>query len=457
MEKKPLLADDTPTSYTDGVNASGSTAVDATDASLRSSINVPEDKYHAVYIILFIQGVGMLLPWNLFITANDYFQDKFERDPYAKHKFENAFSLAAMIPNVLSLLVNIFLTSRVSRNARVIPALLTTIIIMLITTVFVKVDTVSWTRGFFILSVLSVAVLNICTGIFQGAMFGVAGAVGDRYTQALMLGQGVSGIFVALASVLTKIGKSYDVKASALAYFITACVVISISVAAYSVLFRMPLMQYHFFRLQRKLTISHAVNTDNLSDDGTEVVTESTKGTPYWLIFKQISPLAISVGFLFFVTLALFPAIVSNIQSVNKDNGSDMTNKYFSPLMCFMTFNVGDFIGRLVAANFQITGERGPWLPLMCFLRVAFIPLFMFCNYQPRVHTKAYFMNDWIPAVLNLCFSISNGYLGSLCMMFGPKRVLPEHAETAGTIMAFFLTFGLSLGAGFSFALVELV
>ena len=441
------------------------------NASVGSLVNVPKDKYNIVYIIFFIQGVGMLMPWNLFITASDYFHFKFQHDHYARDRFENAFSVAAMVPNVLSLLVNIFLTSRLSRNARVIPSLLITVIIFVLTTVFVEINTQSWAHGFFLLTVLTVAILNTAIGIFQGALFGVAGVVGGKYTQAIMMGQGMAGIFVAVANILTKIGQN-DVRASALAYFIVACVVIIISVVAYSVLFKMPLMEFYFARLERKIAASQkrtgifgrkkqlAVNADmssSLDNGSLQRIQTCTASPPYWLIFKQIAPLALSVAFVFLVTLSLFPSIISGIHSVNEDNGSEWNKKYFSPMVCFLLFNAGDFVGRLIAGHVQIAGERGYFLPLLCLVRVVFIPLFMFCNYQPRRHGTAYFNNDFAPVILNFLLSLSNGYLGSLCMMFGPKRVPPEHTETAGTIMAFFLTFGLSLGAGFSFVLASII
>ena len=34
--------------------------------------NAPQDKFNLVYIIFGWLGVGTLLPWNFFITVNDY-------------------------------------------------------------------------------------------------------------------------------------------------------------------------------------------------------------------------------------------------------------------------------------------------------------------------------------------------------------------------------------------------
>jgi len=84
---------------------------------------------------------------------------------------------------------------------------------------------------------------------------------------------------------------------------------------------------------------------------------------------------------------------------------------------------------------------------------VVFLPLFFFCNTaQPRT-VPVLFDNDAYYITFMALFGISNGYLGSLCMMYGPQLVEPRDAETAGTMMAFLLIVGLGLGAAFSFAL----
>ncbi|NXY92410.1 S29A1 protein, partial [Alcedo cyanopectus] len=90
-------------------------------------------------------------------------------------------------------------------------------------------------------------------------------------------------------------------------------------------------------------------------------------------------------------------------------------------------------------------------LPALVALRVIFIPLFMLCNVQPRDYLPVIFSHDAWYIIFMIIFSVSNGYLASLCMCFGPKKVLAHEAETAGAVMAFFLSLGLALGAAVSF------
>ncbi|XP_008336144.1 equilibrative nucleoside transporter 1-like [Cynoglossus semilaevis] len=81
----------------------------------------------------------------------------------------------------------------------------------------------------------------------------------------------------------------------------------------------------------------------------------------------------------------------------------------------------------------------------------------MLCNVEPRHYLPVLFGHDAWYIIFMTLFSFSNGYLASLCMCFGPKKVSPHEAETAGAIMAFFLSLGLALGAAFSFPIRALV
>jgi len=409
-----------------------------------SSINAPEDRYNIIYIIFFIQGIGMLLPWNFFITAKTYFEYKFQEDESVKSKFENAFALSAMFPSLISTFLNIFLTSRFSRGMRVITCLTIMFLSFTATAILVKVESLSWPDKFFAITVTMVVIVNFSSGIYQGTLFGVGGVVGMKYTQAIMGGQAVAGIFAAIADIISKLldKNRTNPQLSAFIYFLIASFVIALTAISYTLLFKMPRMIYYFRRVER-----HS-KKDLLKNK------ESTPKIPYWKIFLQIKWLAFSVTTVFCVTLSMFPGTLSKIASVDKSNGSRFTNDLFPSLVCFLIFNVGDWCGRTLAGQFQICSEKGPWLPLLSISRIVFIPLFLMCNIPAsELHLPYVFNHDFWPVILNVFFAVTNGYVGSLCMMNGPKLVKLEHAETAGTMMSLFLGFGLMLGAVVSFAL----
>ncbi|KAL9554267.1 hypothetical protein MBANPS3_002907 [Mucor bainieri] len=74
-----------------------------------------EDKYKLVYWIYFIYGIAMLLPWNVFITASEYFARRFAETPY-EEKFQNYFSTYFTITNLLTFVLILYMQNKVSEE-----------------------------------------------------------------------------------------------------------------------------------------------------------------------------------------------------------------------------------------------------------------------------------------------------------------------------------------------------
>ena len=173
-------------------------------------------------------------------------------------------------------------------------------------------------------------------------------------------------------------------------------------------------------------------------------------------IYQQIMPMAWAVFFIFFITLALYPSL-----SVHIAASSDSDNVFFTKLwvpITFLNFNLFDFCGRTMAgkSTFLSTSRQ---LVLASAVRVAFVPLFMFCNRGPDFHPgwPVLFAHDAYPILFMALFALSNGYVSTRLMMIGPAKVPMEQQEVAGTIMVAFLVTGLALGsaASFLFGLVD--
>ena len=91
--------------------------------------------------------------------------------------------------------------------------------------------------------------------------------------------------------------------------------------------------------------------------------------------------------------------------------------------------------------------------------RFVFIPLFLYCNIRPtdRSITSVAFESDTAYIVIMMLFSISNGYVSSICMISGPQVVAGEEASTAANLMVACLGLGLGVGAFISNFLVKLI
>uniref|UniRef100_A0A8C2TH70 Solute carrier family 29 member 1 (Augustine blood group) n=1 Tax=Coturnix japonica TaxID=93934 RepID=A0A8C2TH70_COTJA len=372
--------------------------------------------YKAVWLIFFILGLGTLLPWNFFMTARQYFIDRLA-DPqntsrlsnqtsvgtvselsYLQSMFDNFMTLCSMVPLLIFTCLNSFIHQRIPQQIRISGSLVAIGLVFLITAIMVKVTMDP--LPFFVFTMVSIVFINSFGAMLQGSLFGLAGLLPASYTAPIMSGQGLAGIFAALAMIIS-ISIGAQQPESYIGYFTTACVAIVLAIFSYILLPRM-----------------------------------------LWVM-------AMSVCLVFTVTIGVFPSITAKVStSLGKESKWDL---YFIPVSCFLIFNVFDWTGRSLTALFTWPGKDSYLLPVMVVLRVIFIPLFMLCNVQPRSHLPVIFSHDAWYIIFMIFFSISNGYLASLCMCFGPKKVLAHEAETAGAVMAFFLTLGLALGAAISF------
>ncbi|XP_053476585.1 equilibrative nucleoside transporter 1a isoform X2 [Ictalurus furcatus] len=439
-----------------------------------TAINSPPDKYNAVWIIFFILGLGTLLPWNFFMTATMYFTSRL-RDPapdadalnnthngtlievdtrsVLESKFNNMMTLCAMVPLLLFTCLNSFIHQRIPQKWRISGSLSVILVVFLITAALVKVDMAP--VPFFTVTMIKICCINSFGAILQGSLFGLAGLLPASYTTPIMSGQGFAGSFAA-TSMICAIASGSSLKDSAFGYFITACVVILLAIASYIALPKMEFFKYYADTSSPKPSSDEENKMDLLNKEipgektvGSLTEEETTHTVSVFAIFKKIWVMALSVCFVFTITIGIFPAVTVEVRSSAAKGGA--WEKYFIPVFCFLLFNLMDWAGRSLTAKCTWPGKDSKLLPVLVILRVVFVPFFVLCNVQPRNNLPVVFAHDAWYIVFMILFSFSNGYLASLCMCFGPKKVAQHEAETAGAIMAFFLSLGLALGAALSF------
>ena len=74
------------------------------------------------------------------------------------------------------------------------------------------------------------------------------------------------------------------------------------------------------------------------------------------------------------------------------------------------------------------------------------------------VHFKVLIHSDEVFLAILATMAISNGYIGNISMMFGPKMMEnPIDQSRIASIMCFFLVFGVSVGALLSAPLLQLL
>ncbi|XP_030292209.1 equilibrative nucleoside transporter 2-like [Sparus aurata] len=436
----------------------------------------PADRGQAVAIIIFVLGLGTLLPWNFFMTASQYFNgrltastnssNKTSGGPTKDYNYDSWMALLSQLPLLLFTLLNSFLYQWVRERLRVAFSLIAIFLLFSITAVLVQVHMEPDT--FFSVTMATIWFINMFSAVLQGSLFGVVGLFPPRYSTLFMSGQGLAGIFAALAMLFSILSNAESNTTEALGYFITPCVATLGTLLCYLLLPHLDFARFYLNRSQtdeveksqQLLSITDKKVSNNndkeLEANGTVIrdPEESQERLSVLAVFKKIWLMAACVTCVFAVTLSVFPVITVRVQTVYKDNTS--WDKIFSCVCCFIVFNAMDLAGRSAPSLGQWPAKESRLFPVAVLSRLLFIPLLMLCNVKGS-RLPHIFRHDCAFVTIMALFSFSNGYLASLCMAYAPQLVRHKDCETAGSLMTFFLVLGLAVGASFSFLLGTLV
>jgi len=410
----------------------------------------PKDKYRFVWLVFYMLGMTTLLPWNFFIAVSGYWNFKF-RDPDSnststdttlQKEFTSYLAIASNIPNATFVVLNVFYGRSFNLNIRIIGAL------SLISTLFIgvilmaRINSDHWQMWFLYSTLIIVVLLNICTAVFQGGIIGVAGKFPLSYMGGMMSGQALGGIFPALVNILV-ISQKVNGADVGFYCFIVAFVFVILSLALYCAVQTTDFFKHYAGNRQ-----------DDASDHGE---------TSYKEVFQQSWKYQLSVFINFATSLSVFPSVTVLVDSQYRDDETNtFARVYFTPVTCFLLFNCGDYLGRIVASHLKLPnsstlGQNATLL--ISLIRIGFIPLLMFCNAAPGIRRlPVYFDNDAYYYVIMIIFSISNGYVGNLCMMNGPKTVeRKDDQECAASMLVSVLVLGIGLGSALSYPIVNVL
>ncbi|CAL1531644.1 unnamed protein product [Lymnaea stagnalis] len=448
--------------YDDGFGPSKSPAEKKPLIGSSNQFEAPVDRKYGVFLIFGFLGLASLLPWNFFITAKKYFDYKFRNTSLPsnvsfddeKHttqmqkEFESYLSIVSNGSNLFFMILTVLLVRAIAVKVRVLVSTIIITIIFIITSVLTKVNTDSWQDTFFIFTLVMATFMSGVQSVLTGSVLGLSAVFPAIYSQSAMIGQAAGGTFSAICSILTH-AFGGDPITSGLIYFLIATVVTVLSLVTY--------ISLHFMKYAKYYMVTLASNINGINTE-LSVPSDSISRKEYFIeILKQTWMYCLSVCLVFLVTLSVFPAVCSLIKSTHTPK-NEWTETYFTPVICFLLFNVFDFVGRLITFVIKFPGAHRPgWLLTMTILRIGFIPLLMLCNVQPREYLPLVLNNDAYPIVLISLLGLTNGYLGTLCMSFGPLKAKDEHLEGTGIMLALAMTVGLAGGSGFSILFVNLI
>lgn len=276
---------------------------------------------------------------------------------------------------------------------------------------------------------------------------GIVGKFAPKYITAMSSGQALGGIFTALTEVCSLwIGASPVL--SGLVYFIIGDIVLLFSLIAYIILERATFFKYHMCeKSSESLNVDYSINTEVTFSQGSTI--------SYTRIIQRIWHYGLSIFLVFFISLSVYPAVTVLVESQFKGSGHAWNDVYFVPVVTYLIFSSGDYIGRVLSGIVQWP-RNNPWCVIVLSVaRVIFIPALMFCNAQPRHHLPVYIHSDIYYILITIVFAISNGYLCNIAFILAPTVVDPQEREVASAMMGAFLGMGLTTGAALSLYMVK--
>jgi equilibrative nucleoside transporter 1/2/3 len=405
------------------------------------------------YSIFLLLGVSMLWAWNMFLAAGPYFQHRFEGNDWIFRNFQASEVSVSTITNLTSMLILTRLQANASYPKRIISSLFINMAVFTLLAVSTSIRA-SAGEYFGFLMVMMFAT-SLATGLCQNGIFAYVSGFGQpKYTQGIMTGQAIAGVLPCIAqivSVLSVDASEGDPKepppdeppsgpppvksTAALAYFLTAT---AIAVAT--------LLAFLFLLARNRQPQKTQDNTaSDLQDEASD-----KKSIPLLVLFRKLFWLASGVFITFGVTM-VFPVFTQQIVSVLpiEDQSPLMRSPSFIPL-AFLFWNAGDLIGRLVTAIPALSLVKRPRIVFaLAVSRIAFVGLYHLCNIHGQgaiVESDFFYL-----VIVQLLFGLTNGYLGSTCMIGANEWVEPEEREAAGGFMGLCLVAGLAVGSLLSF------
>lgn len=401
------------------------------------------------YSIFLLLGISMLWAWNMFLAAGPYFQHRFRSNKWIFDNFQAAEISVSTVTNLGSMLVLTRLQANASYPKRIVSSLVINMAVFALLAASTAVNTSAGVYFGFLMAMMFCT--SLATGLCQNGVFAYVSGFGEpRFTQGIMTGQAVAGVLPCIAqivSVLSVQASNDDPEhgpvppgpppvqwTAALAYFLTAT---AISVAT--------LFAFGYLLARNR-------DPERLQDSISSLLAEreDRKSIPLLHLLRKLIWLSGGVFVTFTVTM-VFPVFTQRILSVRPpaEQPPILQPPSFIPL-ALLFWNIGDLTGRLITAIPSLSLVLRPRVVFaLAVSRIAFVGLYHLCNLRGEgaiVNSDFFYL-----VIVQLLFGLSNGYIGSTCMIGAGVWVEEEEREAAGGFMGLCLVSGLAFGSVLSF------
>jgi equilibrative nucleoside transporter 1/2/3 len=387
----------------------------------------------------------------MFLAAAPYFQSRFASSEWLLANFQSAIVTTSSVSSLLFVL----LLTKLQRNASYPKRTIVSIALNLGLFTLLALSTVLFrhisAQAYFAFVILMVFGAGLATALCQNGLFAFAAGFGvSEYMHAIMTGQAVAGLLPCIVQIVSVLSVPEDDQSkdtgdespkSAFIYFLTATAVSGIALVTFVYL--------------AKRHSDHASGKVAINDEDVGITLEESEHVERKVVgmvtlFRKLKWFAIGC-FMTFAGTMFYPVFTEEILSVRPAESSSglFQPACFIPL-AFLLWNAGDLVGRMATAIPALNIRQRPWLVFtLSILRLSFLPLYLLCNIRGRgaaIESDVFYL-----FFVQFLFGVSNGFLGSTCMMAASEWANPEEREATGGFMGLCLMGGLTTGGLLSF------
>ena len=482
--------------------------------------------------IFCLLGIGLLVPWNAFVSAAPYFSMRTCRDD-AELWFGFVYNLSSVASLACRILgghggtaadstMHSSSTSRISRHvyaSQYHPTSVYYYMVMIPLSIYLAVFVLTTTlifipmshTLFFIITLLSLATCGAMGAIASAGLVATASSPSSNNNDdnnnnhnnigPLFAGQAVGGVVVSVANFLSAMGETPEwnvicpeeeemlqnvltetavvsdscvpnqgnVDWAVVSYFGMSCLLLVACLIGFQWLYSSSRQRYERLadvndaaaslssidstpRFETELALELDVNED--VDDAEDSISAYT-------VWTKIRQPAFAIFLTFVVTLAIFPAWTSTLQSAHRcDSRNRLQNDLFTPLT-FLLFNVFDLVGRLLAERYSSYLTNDKLIPY-ALSRCIFFLLFAMLPSSARISTDATtattsttpIPSDLLSFAVQAATAASNGFLLSWSFLVAPECISKQCGDEAiksSEVLNLSLSLGLLAGSMLSF------
>lgn len=357
--------------------------------------------------VFYLFGVIVLLPCNAVTLSLPYLLERMNGSVFETN-FESWLNLTYTLAGFIALVV------AVSVDEKVRPNLSVTISAFAMSVGFLLLGTLPfWPASASTVATITLTIstfLAASTAFFRTPIIVIATAFGPEAISAYFSGTALvamvisGGTFIATYISGTQ-GNNGGKIGAVTCFMVSAIVAILLSLLAYQFVRRTEIYR-------RKFASTKDVRSESPEQERLlrQLRISLVLGESMWTVSRRHLLRNLAQFYLFVVTLAVYPAITSLIVPVSR-SWDPITFKTFH----FFIFNLGDFVGRLMA-SMPLPGmlKMASSQFILALLRTLFIPLFLLCNTQLAPTPLSPWVGDIGFLAVLFLFAVTNGYTSSL-------------------------------------------